>query len=109
MQVFPANACSVGLYLQHLIESNSPYSRLESAVYGTNWAHQLYGFDSPCASGLVTNILEAAKRQLKKKKKKQKKKKQKKKQPVLKKEPVTIDMMVKLCEKYVSEGANLYI
>ena len=93
LQVFPANTCSVGLYLQHLIESNSPYSRLESAVYGINWAHQLYGFDSPCASGLVMNILEAAKRQLKK--------------PVQKKEPVTIDMLTKLCEKYASESANL--
>ena len=46
-----------------------------SACYGINWAHNLCGFQSPCDSKLVKNVLEAAKRGLAK--------------PVSKKEPVT--------------------
>ena len=64
LQALPASPCSVGLYFEHLLENNSPYSRLESAFYGINWAHNLYGLVNPCESGLVKNILEAAKRKL---------------------------------------------
>ena len=71
----PSDEISVALYLESLIQGGSPYSSLESACYGINWAHNLYGFRSACASKLVKNVLEAAKRDLAK--------------PVSKKEPVT--------------------
>ena len=73
----PTDEISVALYLESLIQGGSPYSSLESACYGINWAHNLYGFQSPCDSKLVKNVLEAAKRSLAK--------------PVSKKEPVTPD------------------
>ena len=93
LQALPASPCSVGLYFEHLLENNSPYSRLESAFYGINWAHNLYGLVNPCESGLVKNILEAAKRKLAK--------------PIKKKEPITLEMITKLCEKYAVAESSL--
>ena len=60
----PSDETSVALYLESLIQGGSPYSSLESASYGINWAHNLYGFQSPCDSKLDKNVLEAAKRGL---------------------------------------------
>ena len=53
----PSNELSVALYFEFLLQNNWPYSTLESACYGMHWAHNLYGFPSPCDSKLVKNIL----------------------------------------------------
>ena len=89
----PTDEISVALYLESLIQGSSPYSSLESACYGINWAHNLYGFQSPCDSKLVKNVLEAAKRSLAK--------------PVSKKEPVTPAMIVDICNRFAGPDANL--
>ena len=82
----PSDEISVALYLESLIQGGSPYSSLESACCGINWAHHLYGFQSPCDSKLVKNVLEAAKRGLAK--------------PVSKKEPVTPAMILYICTRF---------
>ena len=86
---------SVSLYLESLIQVGSPYSSFESACYGINWAHNLYGFQSPCDSKylLVRNVLEAAKRGLAK--------------PVSRKEPVTPVMILDICNRFAGLNANL--
>ena len=89
----PTDEISVALYLESLIQGGSPYSSLESACYGINWAHNLYGFQSPCDSKLVKNVLEAAKRSLA--------------EPVSKKEPVTPAMIVDICNTFAGPDANL--
>jgi len=53
----------------------------------------LYGFPSPCDSKLVRNVLEATKRELAK--------------PVLKKEPVTPEMISSICNRFVGPNVNL--
>ena len=90
----PTGKISVALYLESLIQGGSPYSSLESASYGINWAHNLYGFQSQCDSKLVKNVLEAAKRSLSK--------------PVSKKEPVTPAMIVDICNRFAGPDGNLY-
>ena len=86
---------SVGTYLESLLQSNSPSSTLEAAVYGIRWAHNLFGLSNPCESNLVKGILESAKRSLSR--------------PIVKKEPVTItpDMIFNICQKYASVYASL--
>ena len=93
LKSLPARATTVALYLEHLLQTNSPYSKLESAVYGIRWVHGLYGWESPCEAALVRNILEAGKRTLLK--------------PTLKKEPFTLDMLANLCTRYASHSSNL--
>ena len=58
-----------------------------------NWAHNLYGFQSPCNSILVKNVVEATKRGLAK--------------PVSKKEPVNPAMILDICNRIASPNANL--
>lgn len=89
----PGKPFSVALYLEHLLQSKCPYSKLESAFYGINWAHNIYGLKSPCESGLVKHLLEAAKRKLSK--------------STIKKEPVTCNMISDICRKYAGPNANL--
>lgn len=89
----PSPATTVALYLEYLMQNNSPYSKLESAVYGIRWVHGVYGLESPCESTLVRNMLEAGKRTLSK--------------PTLKKEPVTFGMLEDICHQYASEDVNL--
>ena len=89
----PSDEISVSLYLESLIQGGSPYSSLESACYGINWSHNLYGFQSPCDSKLVKSVLEAAKRGLAK--------------PVSKKEPVTPAMILDICNRFTSPNAYL--
>lgn len=89
----PSKSISVSIYLEHLIENNCTASKLESAFYGINWAHNIYGYSSPCQSAIVKNVLEAGKRRLSK--------------PINKKEPVTYEMILKVCLKYASPSADL--
>ena len=89
----PSDEISVSLYLESLIQDGSPYSSLESACYGIDWAHNLYGFQSPCDSKLVKMVLEAPERGLAK--------------PVSKKEPVTPAMILDICNRFAGPNANL--
>ena len=49
----PSSDISVAIYLEFLLQSNCSFSSLESAWHGINWAHNLYGFPTPCDSNLV--------------------------------------------------------
>ena len=89
----PSDEISVALYLESTIQGGSPYSSLESACCVINWAYNLYGFQSPCDSKLVNNVLKAAKRGLAK--------------PVSKKEPVTPAMILDICNRFAGPNANL--
>ncbi|CAH3182569.1 unnamed protein product, partial [Porites lobata] len=73
--------------------NNSSYSALEAAVYGIRWAHDLFGLSNPCDSNLVKGTLKSAKRSLSR--------------PIVKKEPVTPDMVFSICQKFASANANL--
>ena len=95
ISVLPSNYLSVAIYLEFLLQSNSLYLALEAALYGIRWAHNLYGFSDPCDSNFVKCILESAKRSLSR--------------PVVKKEPVTPEMIhvVKICQKFASVSASM--
>ena len=58
-----------------------------------NWAHNLYGFPSPCNSKLVRKALEAARREFAK--------------PAIKKEPVTSEMILSICYRFTGPNVNL--
>ena len=89
----PSDELSVALYLEFLLQQGFPYSTPESAFYGINWAQNLSGFPSPCDSKLVRNVLKAVKRELAK--------------PVVKKEPVTPEMISSICNRFADPNANL--
>lgn len=86
-------AYKVALYLEHLIESDTSSPVLHSVCCSISWANKLYGFPDPCKDPLVKNILEAGVRNFSK--------------PVVKKEPITPDMITSIYSKYASPSANL--
>ena len=49
----PSDEMSVALHLEFFLRQSYPYSTLGSACYDINWAHNVYGFPSPCDSKLV--------------------------------------------------------
>ena len=83
----------VALYLEHLIESDTSASVLSHASCGISWTKKLYCFSDPCHDPLVKSILEAGARISAK--------------PVVKKEPITPEMISLICSKYASPSANL--
>jgi len=89
----PTDSLTVCLYLESLIQSGSSYSVLESAFYGIRWAHVTCGLKNPCEAGLVSNILESAKRALSK--------------PICKKEPITPEMISRICECFAQPSSTL--
>ena len=62
MQVFPAKAEHVALYLQHVLDSTQSHAAVDSAIYGIQWAHNLADIPSPTVSPIVHSISRAAKR-----------------------------------------------
>ena len=70
-----------------------PYFILPLVSCGISWANKLYGFTDPCQDPVVKNILEAGARISAK--------------PVVKKEPITPEMISSICLKYASPSANL--
>ena len=89
----PTRPLHVALYLEHLIESDTSASVLSHASCGISWANKLYGSPGPCQDPLVKKFLEAGARISAK--------------LVVKKEPVTPEMISSICSKYASPSANL--
>ena len=83
----PTRPLDVALYVEHLIESDTSSSVLHHASCGISWANKLYGFPDPCPDPLVKNILEAGVRISAK--------------PVVRKEPVTREMMVQSMPRHL--------
>ncbi|XP_053382012.1 uncharacterized protein LOC123541270 [Mercenaria mercenaria] len=88
--IFPAKPFIFALYLCSLIQSANSSSTVINAFYSVKFIHDIYGKKSPSDSTLVVNILEAAKRKLAK--------------SVVKKEPITIDILSRMYEDLYKEG-----
>ena len=76
----------VALYVTQLLDSGASFSVASSAVYAIKWIHELKNMPDPCDNSYVKNLLESAKRTAVK--------------PVNKKDPVSSDMLIELCQKF---------
>lgn len=82
----PASAIHVALYLTHLLENGSSQHPVNSAIYGIKWAHDIVGLADPTKNSFVSSLQEAARRNAYR--------------PVHKKEPISKEMIIELCNKY---------
>ena len=82
----PAQPIHVALYITHMLDNGSTYHSVNSAIYAIKWAHEVNGMSDPTKNSFVTALQEAARRTSAKK--------------VVKKEQVSSDMLIKLCEKF---------
>lgn len=88
--VFPAKPLFVALYLCSLVQLCRTASPINVAFYGIQWAHRLIGVPSPTDATLVKNVFEGAKRRLA--------------TPVLKKEPITPEILLNMYNSKFIEG-----
>ena len=68
------------------MDKGASSNTINSAIYGIKWVHQLHGFNDPTNNSFVTSLQEAGKRIACPKR--------------CKKDPVTPDLLIKLCEKF---------
>ena len=88
----PVSNLHCAIYLLSIIQQNNSLSAVTTAFYSLRYAHCSMGLQSPTDNGLVKNVMEAAKRRLSK--------------PVVKKEPVTADILERLYDSRI-ENASL--
>jgi hypothetical protein len=70
-----------------LLDSGATYSTVSSAFYSIKWAHDMCGQLDPTGNAFAKKLVESAKRTAK--------------APVVKKDPVSTDILISLCT-YVS-------
>lgn len=92
-KTLPTTEFYVSLYLVHLANLGKSTSTLNESVYAISWAHRLAGLENPCKSDLVISVKEGAHRV--------------KGHFVQKKEPITPDMLKKICVLYGNDNSNL--
>jgi len=90
----PASPIHVALYLTDLIDKHVSSSVISASLYSIKWAHSLRNLPDPTANACVKNLLESAKRTLSK--------------PVSRKEPISLESLKELCEKY-SNNTDLLV
>lgn len=68
---------------------------MNNAVYAIKWAHECAGFTDPTKNSYVTSLQEAAKR--------------KASRAINKKEPISKDVLIELCDKYIDDSDLLIV
>ena len=90
----PASPIQFALYITSLLDSSCSYSVISAAKYAVKFLHELNGHPDPTQNPFVNNLVESAKRHAKK--------------TVLKKDPITVDHLIRLCTMY-SDSQDLLI
>ncbi|KAK3084634.1 hypothetical protein FSP39_016613 [Pinctada imbricata] len=86
----PAHPVHIALYLTHLLDSGASSNTVNLAVYCIKWVHGLNGYSDPTDNSFVKNLQESAKRRAK--------------PETCRKDPVTPEMLIKLCEMFKSSS-----
>ena len=89
----PACSIYIALFVFKLIQDNVSCHIIDEVYYGIKWVHEISGYENPCNSPIVINILEAAKRLLS--------------VPVKKKEPVIPEIMLSLFQRFGGSDVTL--
>ena len=82
----PAQPIHVALYITHLLDTGNSCHSVNSAIYAIKWTHNVNNFTDPTDNGFVTGLQSTARRMPRPEKRR--------------KDPVTSDMLVNLCNKY---------
>lgn len=87
----PTTEICISRYLIHLHQSSAPYSRIETAFYAIKWKHDcLPDVKNPCNGSFLHTVLLGLKKILAK--------------PIVKKDPITPEMLKTIVNKYGSSN-----
>jgi len=84
--VIPSGCKDVALFITHLIEEGRTWNVIYPIIYAIKFENEINGFRFDTANPYIKGIMEAAKR--------------KTKTMVSRKDPITTDIMVEVCEKF---------
>lgn len=90
----PANPIHVALYLTHVLENGATHHPVNSAAYAIKWTHDSVGLPDPTKTSHVSFIQGAARIKTSK--------------SVNRKDLITEDVLIELCEKF-SDSTDLLI
>ncbi|XP_033729388.1 integrase/recombinase xerD homolog [Pecten maximus] len=90
----PANPVHLALYLNYLLDKRSSFSVISATVYAIKWVHDINGHSDPTTNSFVRNLMESSKRTSRK--------------PVCKKDPITTDTLIHLCNMF-SDSRDLLV
>ena len=82
----PAHPVHVALYITHLLNNNATANIVNLAVHSIKWVHEINGYNDPTSNAFVKNLQESAKRRAKPK--------------TCRKDPVTPEMLIRLCKMF---------
>ena len=82
----PAEPVHVAVYLTKLLDAGSSHHVISSVIYGIKWAHDMNGSQDPTGNAFIRNLHESAKRVTGHK--------------TVKKDVVTANMLIELCDKF---------
>ena len=96
VQVIPAKPLHIALFISELtaisVSNNTGISPIESVVYSIKWGHSLAGIvECPTSHPLVESSLEGARRKLAR--------------PVQPKEPLSLDVVLRIADHYILSGS----
>ena len=94
-KVLPAQHIHVAIYITHLLDSNCSVHTISAAAYSIKWAHDINGLEDPTNNAFVKNLLESAKRLRGRK--------------IVKKDVLTSDMIIELCDKFLDSNDLLVV
>ena len=84
----PAEPIHVALYITHLLDSGSSSHVVNRSIYSIKWVHTVNNFPDPTESGYVKSLQEAAERIVTPR--------------VHRKDPVTTEMLIELCDLHAN-------
>ena len=84
----PADPIHVTIFVSNLLDQNCSFSVISAVFYAIKWVHNINNFVDPTENGFVKSMREAAKRL--------------RSQPVKRKDVVTSDMLVALCDQHAN-------
>lgn len=83
----PASPMCIAIYITELLDKGSSYHTISAIVYAVKWVHSINNFTDPTDNSFIKNLLESAKRTAK--------------QTVKRKDIVTSEMLISLCNMYM--------
>ncbi|XP_063433322.1 uncharacterized protein LOC134715214 isoform X1 [Mytilus trossulus] len=93
-QALPAQPVHIALYITYLLDTGATCNTINSAIYSIKWVHEMSNFADPTKNSYLHSLQESAKRVATVKKHK--------------KDPVSLDMLLKLCSMF-SDSQDLLV
>ena len=93
--VLPAQPVQIALFITHLMDSGATHNTINSIIYRIKWVHGMCNKNDPTKNSYIVSLQESAKRAVRPLKQK--------------KDPVSIEMLLELCNMYLGNNDLLVV